>query len=79
MEHQSLGRVEDLLSQIANIPDNQTTIDLWVPQRLSLHERPVALDIAMARALDALLEKGFFPDGFIQGEGGRHYKYRLER
>ena len=35
--------------------------------------------MAMAIVLDALLKKDMFPDGFIQGDGGRHYKYRLER
>ena len=79
MEQQNFGRVEDLLSQIAGVQDDQTTFELWVPEKLSLHDQPVALDIAMAIALDALLKKEMFPDGFIQGEGGRYYKYRLER
>jgi hypothetical protein len=79
MGQQNYGAVEDLLSQIASIRDDQTTFELWVPQSLSLHDRPIALDIAMAIMLDALLKKELFPDGFIQGDGGRYYKYRLER
>ena len=78
MGRQSFGRVEDLLSRIAGVQGDQTTFDLWVPQNLSLNGQPVTLDVAMAMALDALLEKGFFPDGFTQDENGRHYKYRLE-
>jgi hypothetical protein len=78
MEHHNFGRVEDLLSRIANIRGDQATFDLWVPQNLSLNGHPVTLDVAMAIALDAMLEKGFFPDGFDRGENGRHYKYRLE-
>jgi len=35
--------------------------------------------MAMAVVLDALLKKEMFPDGFIQGDGGRYYKYRLGR
>ena len=79
MKHENFGRVEDLLSQIASIRDDQTAFELWVPQRLSLHDQPVALDIAMAVVGVALLKKEMIPDGFIQGEGGRCYKYRLER
>jgi hypothetical protein len=79
MEQQKSGRVEDLLSQIASVQDDQTTFELWVPERLSLHDKPVASDMAMAIVLDALLKKEMFPDGFIQGDGGRYYQYRLER
>ena len=79
MEQQNYGTVEDLLSQIASIRDDQTTFELWVPQRLSLHGQPVALNVAMAIVGNALLKKEMFPDGFIQGDGGRYYKYRLER
>jgi hypothetical protein len=79
MEQQNFGTVEDLLKQIGSIRDDLTTFELWVPERLSLHDQPVASDIAMAIALDALLNKEMFPDGFIQGDGGRYYKYRLER
>jgi hypothetical protein len=66
-------------AQFASVQDDQTTFELWVPERLSLHDQPVALDIAMAIVLDALLNKEMFPDGFIRGDGGRYYKYRLER
>jgi hypothetical protein len=31
MEQQNFGRVEDLLSQIASVQDDQTTFELWVP------------------------------------------------
>jgi hypothetical protein len=79
MEQQNYGTVEDLLSQIACIRDDQTTFELWVPQMLSLHDQPVALNVAMAIVGVALLKKEMLPDGFIQGDGGRYYKYRLER
>jgi hypothetical protein len=29
----------------------------------------------MAILLDALLAKGFYPDGFTEGDGGRTYRY----
>ena len=77
MEQQNYGTVEDLLSQIASIRDDQTTFELWVPQRLSLHGQPVALNVAMAIVGVALLKKEMFPDGFIQSDGGRYYKYLL--
>jgi hypothetical protein len=32
-------------------------------------------DIALAIVLDALLAKGFYPDGFTAGDGGRTYHY----
>jgi hypothetical protein len=79
MKHENFGEVEDLLKQIGSIRDDHTTFDLWVPERLSLHDQPIALDIAMTIVLDALLKKEMFPDGFIQGDGGRYYKYHLER
>jgi hypothetical protein len=78
MEQQNFGRVEDLLKQIGGIRNDQTTFELWVPERLSLNDQPVLLDIAMAIALDALLKKDMFPNGFTRGDGGRYYKYRLE-
>jgi hypothetical protein len=47
-------------------------------ERLLWHDWPVAVDVVMAILLDALLEKEMFPDGIIQGDVGRYYKYRLE-
>ena len=79
MEQQNIGRVEDLLSQIESIRDDQTTFELWVPQRLSSHDQPIPLDVAMAIVGVALLKKEMLPDGFIHADGGRYYKYRLER
>jgi hypothetical protein len=79
MQQQNFGSVEDLLKQIGSIRDDQTTFELWVPEGLSLNDQPVALDIAMAIVLDALLKKDMFPNGFTHGDGGRFYKYRLER
>jgi len=44
-----------------------------------LDGQPVALNIAMAIVGVALLKKDMVPDGFIQGDGGEYYKYRLDR
>jgi hypothetical protein len=39
MEQQNFGRVEDLLKQIGGIRDDQTTFELWVPERMLLNDR----------------------------------------
>jgi hypothetical protein len=70
--------VKNLLQQINNIPDSQVSFDLWVPHILTLNGEPVTNDLAMAIVLDALLARGLFPDGFVEGEGGRLYRYRVE-
>jgi hypothetical protein len=75
MERSDSGTVEELLSQVDLIPEGQQSFKLWVPQRLSWKNQPIASDVAMAIVLDALLAKGFFPSGFEEGVGGRLYDY----
>jgi hypothetical protein len=72
------GTVEELLSRVEMIVEDQNSFELWVSHRLSWKNQPVASDVAMAIVLDALLAKGFFPNGFEEGVGGSHYKYQLE-
>ncbi len=73
----SFGTVEELLSEIGKVPahDVGQRCELWVPELLRLRGARVGDDIAMAVVLDALLAKGFYPDGFTEGEGGRTYRY----
>ena len=73
----SSGTVEELLSEIGKVPahDVGQRWELWVPELLRLRGARVGDDIAMAILLDALLAKGFYPDGFTDGEGGRTYRY----
>ncbi|HSS50689.1 MAG TPA: hypothetical protein VLX28_17255 [Thermoanaerobaculia bacterium] len=73
----SSGTVEELLSEIGKVPAHDVghCWELWVPELLRLRGARVGDDIAMAILLDALLVKGFYPDGFTEGEGGRTYRY----
>jgi hypothetical protein len=71
------GTIEELLSEIRKLPGHTVgqRWDLWVPGALRLRGERVREDIAEAILLDALLTKGFYPDGFTEGEGGRTYHY----
>jgi hypothetical protein len=73
----SSGTIEELLREIGEVPahDVGKRWELWVPELLRLRGARVGDDIAMAIVLDALLAKGFYPDGFTEGEGGRTYRY----
>jgi hypothetical protein len=73
----SSGTVEELLNEIGKVPAHYVgqRWELWVPELLRLRGARVGDDIAMAILLDALLAKGFYPDGFTEGEGGRTYYY----
>ncbi len=73
----SSGTVEELLSEIGKVPAHEVgrSCELWVPELLRLRGARVGGDIAMAIVLDALLAKGYYPDGFSEGEGGRTYRY----
>ena len=56
-----------------------TTADhyvLWVPYDLTLHGEPVPHDVAMAVLGDALLCAGLMPDGFVERDRGREYRFK---
>lgn len=77
------GTVEELLEQVDSIQVSAESSsveawELWVPNELTLNGEQVVQDVAMAIVCDRLLGKGFFPDGFRPGEGGRLYSYRWE-
>jgi hypothetical protein len=42
---------------------------------LSLRNQPVSLALAMAILTDQILAKGWWPNGFEEIEGVRHYRY----
>jgi len=70
--------VEALISQVkAMNVESRATFELWVPQHLTFYGEPTPQDVAMALIVDQVLDKGFEPDGFTEGEGGRMYRYRL--
>jgi len=72
-----------LLDQIAVLsPEPESSIErfeLDVPEHLTLRGKACPPDFAMAVILDALLAKGFDPDGFEPRPGGRRYRYRRGR
>ncbi|HEX4959569.1 MAG TPA: hypothetical protein VF173_01925 [Thermoanaerobaculia bacterium] len=71
------GTIEELLAEIGKLPGHTVgeRWDLWVPRALRLRGERVQGDIAETILFDALLTKGFYPDGFTAGEGGRTYHF----
>jgi len=77
----SRGRVEDLLADVNSVDGAAaigTRYELWVPDTLTLRDQPAPLDLAMTVVLNALLAKGYYPDGFEADIGGRVYRYIRE-
>ena len=76
----SASTVEELLDQVAKVDPTKgdKSFTLWVPGSLTFQGSPVGQDVAMAVVLDRLLDKGFFPDGFVAEGTGRRYNYRCE-
>ena len=50
--------------------------ELWVPDVMSEAPPGEPTGMVMAILTDAALSHAFWPDGFIAGEGGRHYRYK---
>ena len=69
------GTVEELVARVDALPADAKALELWVPDRLSLKGKPVPQDLAMAIVVDRLLGRGLYPNGFVQGDGGRTYRY----
>ena len=72
----STGSVEALLGAVNSVPPNQSMVELFVPDHLTLRGKEVSHDVAMAIIADKLLARGFFPIGFEQRSGGRLYRYQ---
>jgi hypothetical protein len=70
--------LEVLRAQVAAIPSDVDARELWVPESLTSHGKPIRQDIAMAILLDDILARGFMPDGKVDGRGGVTYRYRRE-
>jgi len=70
--------VERLQAEISAISPQQATLELWVPDGLTLRGIPIATDIAMSIILDQLLSVGYFPQGIESREGGRLCRYSKE-
>ena len=72
--------VEALLAQIDLVDPRSGAppLTLWVPESLTFDGHPLAQDVAMAVVLDAVLAKGFWPDGFVAEGAGRTYIFRFE-
>lgn len=57
---------------------SQPTFTLQIADRFTLGGEPDVMGAGMAIVLDAVLDKGFFPDGFEQKNGYRIYRYKKE-
>jgi hypothetical protein len=64
------------LEEVAAIPADAKTFEIWVPATLTMKGQPVRPDIAMAILVDDLLGKGFMPDGKVAEAGGATFMYR---
>ncbi len=71
-----ITEVEQIVEQVDRTAPGATTLELWVPSQLRLRGTPVPLDIAMAVILDRVWSFDLVPDGFVEGNGGRTYRYR---
>jgi hypothetical protein len=77
LDEPAIGTVEALVAKVEALPPEATTLELFVPQNVTLQGRPVPQDLAMALVVDKLLARGLFPRGFDQRQTGRRYKYAL--
>jgi len=68
--------IESVLRDIDALPEARGTVQLKVPDRLSLRGSSVPSDIALTIVVDRLLTRGYEPDGFEAIEGARVYRCR---
>ncbi len=70
--------VEEIIAHINDTDFAQKDyFELLISQSLTLRGSPVPMDAAMAIVLDKILAKRYEPDGFVQCETGRLYRYKL--
>jgi len=71
--------VEDIFDNISGQIENEgispKSFELEIPSDLTLRGNPVPNDVAMAIIVDAILAKGYWPDGYTESATGRVYKY----
>jgi hypothetical protein len=72
------GTVEQLVAEVDALPSGATSLELWVPDQLTLRGEVVSKDIAMAVLLDKVLEHGLYPQGFTPHPAGAVYRYAAE-
>ena len=72
----SITEVEQIIEQVDRTAPGADTLELWVPNQLRLRGTPVPLDIAMAVILECVWSFDLVPDGFVEGDGGRTYRYK---
>lgn len=77
-ERTAQGTVEELVAVVEALPSGSTSLELWVPNQLTLRGKVVAKDVAMAVLLDKVLEHGLFPQGFTPHPAGAVYRYAVE-
>lgn len=72
------GTVEQLVAEVDALPSGSTSLELWVPNHLTLRGEVVSKDIAMAVLLDKVLEHGLHPQGFTPHPAGAVYRYAAD-
>lgn len=76
MSQQNRGSVEALLADVDRRAPGSESLELWVPETLTLHDTEVLAEVAMAIVHDRVLSYELCPDGFREEPGGRFYSYR---
>jgi hypothetical protein len=78
MNRPTTSTVEAVLSHLDTIPIGESKpFQLSIPQHLTLRDQPVSADVAMAIILDNIFGMGYEPDGFMEADGGRVYRYKV--
>ncbi len=67
--------IDHLIDEVRRSTAAGQPFDLWVPDTVMVrgHAAPAAIVIAIIG--DAVLAADFRPDGYVQGHGGRRYRY----
>jgi hypothetical protein len=74
----STGSLEDILTHVRALPNDQDSLVIWIPGRLTSKNEPIPQDFAIAIITDQLLARRLFPHGSKEEAGGRLYTYKTE-
>ena len=77
-ERPAHATVEELVAAVAALPPGCKSLELWVPNHLTLRGEAVVKDIAMAMVLDEALARGLLPQGVVSHPTGAVHRYAAE-
>jgi len=68
---------ESVLEFLKAATHEESSFTLAIATEFTFHGKPDHMGVAMAAVLDAVLGRGFEPDGFEQRDGFRLYRYKM--